>query len=286
MRQFIKAGSAAFWGAVRDQESATADANKSVIDSRLRPTLDAMCVAAILGIEHSLPSIAEVARHEFIRLYERAQREQFGRAAKTELDAAWVWLEVMKRVYLVGATLMDHRQYEEARQLADYSVTFDEYWARFLWARHPGVYARASNRTKGRGLVSETLDEVGRESGYMDLFAGDQESAADALCRYDFLQCLWGVLRRPDDCNVYPNFAFYYRHRVEPFVRDLIADSKVRHAVAIDAGDHELAEAIDALDRLGGSEAVPSDNWSAAGWRNQVIVSFLNRNWQRPTASA
>jgi hypothetical protein len=95
-----------------------------------------------------------------IRLYERSEREQFANVAKTELDAVWVWLEVMKRVYLLGATLMEQRQYEQARQLSDFSISWDEYWARFLWARHAGVHAARAGRIKGAGLVSEVLGEV------------------------------------------------------------------------------------------------------------------------------
>jgi hypothetical protein len=157
----------------------------------------------------------------------------------------------MKRVYILGATLVDQRQYEAARLLADHSVSWDSYWARYLWSRHASVEAGRAARTKERGLVSEALDEMARDPGYLDLFASDQESATDALCRYDFLQCLWAALRQPDDINLFPNFAFYHRHRIEPFVRDVIADAEVRRAVAGDAGDQELARAITVLDRLG-----------------------------------
>jgi hypothetical protein len=57
----------------------------------------------------------------------------------------------------------------------------------------------------------------------------------------------------------FPNFAFYYRHRVEPVVRDVIAIAKVRRTLAGDAGDLELARAIALLDRSGASEGVRSD---------------------------
>ena len=54
-----------------------------------------------------------------------------------DLDDVWAWGEVLKRVYAVGAVLVERRHLAEAAALIEQPITWDAYWEPLLGRATP-----------------------------------------------------------------------------------------------------------------------------------------------------
>jgi hypothetical protein len=78
-----------------------------------------------------------------------------------------------------------------------------------------------------------------------------EEELKTALAQFDFLQAILGVHKNGSIRNVFPNFAVYYRSRVDRLVRDLARGGETRQALP-GISDAELVDIVNQLDELAG----------------------------------
>jgi len=263
-------------------ESATSEDLETAKDNRLRPILDAIATTAIEASGHEAELI-EPARDAFYRIYERSERLRFPRLFGTELDKEWVWGEVIKRVYLLGAVMVQRRKYSEAAKLIDQPITWDEYWTDMLWARHALTMLARSQRLDRKGLVTLAAQEFEREPWYLEAFDGENELGLNGLCQFDFLQCIHVVHRTCRGDRAYPSFGLYYNWRTEPIVSILISIPEARRDAIPEMDDDRLGQIIHALDQVAGREAFAVAGWDSGMWSDRKVAQFLGAHPPSPS---
>lgn len=277
---FIGRAPEEFFRTVRALESATAEEVETAKDLRLRPILDSILTAGIEATGHEAKVIPS-ARAAFYRIYERAERAGFPKLAGVDLDKIWVWGEVITRVYLLGAVMVERRRFTAAAALIEQQITWDPYWSDRLWARHALTMLARTQRLERKGLVSLTALEFDREPWFLHPFDGDREQALNALCQFDFLQCVHVAHRSIERIRAYPSFAQYYNWRTEPIISLLVSDAAIRHDALPAMDANRLADIIVALDAIAGREAFLVAGWDSNSWDDQRIRRFLDHHATR-----
>jgi hypothetical protein len=277
LESFIDRAPEEFFRTVNSLESATAEEMEAAKDIRLSPILDSILTTAIEAAGHEAKVIPST-RAAYYRIYERAERASFPEIAEVELDKIWVWGEVIKRVYLLGAVMVERRRFASAAALIDQPVTWDSHWSDRLWARHALTMLARTQRLDRKGLVSLTAVEIDREPWFLHPFGGDKERALNALCQFDFLQCVHVAHRSTEQILAYPSFSQYYNWRTEPIVASLIGDAAVRRDAIPEMDDSRLADIIVALDELAGREAFLVAGWDSNSWSDLRIRRFLDKH--------
>jgi hypothetical protein len=135
-----------------------------------------------------------------------------------------------------------------------------------------------TQRLDRKGLVSLTAVEIDREPWFLHPFGGDKERALNALCQFDFLQCVHVAHRSTEQILAYPSFSQYYNWRTEPIVASLIGDAAVRRDAIPEMDDSRLADIIVALDELAGREAFLVAGWDSNSWSDLRIRRFLDKH--------
>jgi hypothetical protein len=137
-----------------------------------------------------------------------------------------------------------------------------------------------SNQFEGKTLIPLVADYVADHPVLFRRFRSTKDDAVNALCQFDFLQCLVTVDDTKELRQCYPNFGAYHTERTEPVVALLVNDGPVRQ-VAPDMGDQELADFIRSIDKLAGELFFDFAGWDVNWWTNQAISDFLKRYPQR-----
>jgi hypothetical protein len=260
-------------------EAASANPSLGSKRERLIRVLDALATVALEAVEYTETDLVEAVQETLFQIYEHA--ESHAKQAASPYPSAIVWYEVMKRVYIIGAALLERKQYRLAAMFIDQPITWDEYWRPRLWARH-ALTAYANTFTAptapGAELVGNALEDIMREPVFLRPF-GDRERALDRLVQFDFLQCIYVTDRTDNAENSYPSFCHYQNRRAEPIVIALVSDKAVREQAIPSMDDRRLAMIIDAVDSLAG-RVVPflSHGWRPRGWSDQRIWRFLEEH--------
>lgn len=279
IRRFIRDAVARFWQQLSEPDLTSPEAFKawkaeqeSWKADRLI-ILDALLTTALEAIEYDAHEFVAVVHESFYRIYERANVINPTKLGSLPIDRSLVWGEIIKRVYILGSSLVELGKFESAAKLIDQKITWDEHRGSRLWARH----AIANMKALGKdNLVSMTLDEIDREPWFLRAFV-DRERALDRLCQFDFLQAIHAVHLANNTRAVYPSFGFYYNHRTEPIVSLLISDQAVRSIAIPPMNDARLAELISALDQVAGQVAFLG-SWDQESWSTPQIHKFLAQN--------
>jgi hypothetical protein len=277
LQSFINRAPREFFRAIESLESSTAEELETVKDNRLRPVLDAILTTAIEASGHEDELIVPT-RDAFFRIYERSERLKFPDLAGTELDKEWVWGEVIKRVYLLGAVMLERRKYSHAAELIEQPITWDTYWSDMLWARHALTMLARSHKLDRKGLVSLAAEEFDREPWFLEAFDDDKERGLNGLCQLDFLQCVHVAQRTSRGDRAYPSFSLYDNWRTEPIVSALIADPEARRGAIPEMDDNRLAQIIHALDQVAAREAFAVAGWDSGMWRDRKVAQFLEEH--------
>lgn len=277
LESFIDRAPEEFFRTVDSLESATAEDVEAAKDVRLGPILDSILTTAIEAVGREAKVIPST-RAAYFRIYERAERASFPKVAGVELDKIWVWGEVVKRVYLLGAVMVERRHFALAAALIDQPITWDSHWSDRLWARHALTMLARTQRLDRKGLVTLTALEFDREPWFLHPFGGDKEQALNALCQFDFLQCMHVAHRSTERIRAYPSFSQYYNWRTEPIISLLVSDAAVRRDAIPEMDDTRLADIIVALDDLAGREAFLVAGWDSHLWSDQRIERFLHQH--------
>jgi hypothetical protein len=101
---------------------------------------------------------------------------------------------------------------------------------------------------KGKSLIGPVAEHLRGAPELGELFEQNQDVVVNALCQFDFLNCVIVVAETKDVDSCYPNFGGYYEHRTLPIVHDLIRGGASRAALP-GVSDELLAEVLDAIDK-------------------------------------
>jgi hypothetical protein len=194
-----------------------------------------------------------------------------------------VFLEVLERIYALGALAVRLERWEAVRQLTlQFPDRVDNYWKN--WLRHGLVMAsRAEQLTERRdggqtvelSVLTLSAQVVERESS-LHPDTDDKDVILTSLAQFDFLSNLAAIdgASSVESAVFYTNWARFRQERVQPIADRLIKDPTVRQAIFRDHDDDDLADALRAVSAMAHREAIRYDGFW--GWDDRTpIGEFL-----------
>jgi hypothetical protein len=133
------------------------------------------------------------------------------------------------------------------------------------------MLARA-NRLKANSLCVMTMDFLSSSPYFLEHFGlGDEskERATDAVCQFDFLQCMISAKASSELERSYPSFGAYFKTRVEPLVTDLLTNGPSR-TVLEPIENEEVAKLVASLDAYANKQ-FPMGGWDGREWTSETM---------------
>lgn len=203
------------------------------------------------------------------------------------VEAPRVWLQVIERVYGLGALAVRQAKWKAVReltlQLPKRLGDYDRNWLRHaitMTSRSGHLKEQKGEQTVEISLLILARNDVARLGCLRpDGLGPEDDELLTSLAQFDVLSNLVAV----DDAGAdvggsklfYPNFARFYQHRVTPIVEQLLTDPEMRDAL-LTGDDKDLALA---LQRVG--EQAVHDGWrfdGFQGWDRTPVAGFIASN--------
>jgi Putative DNA-binding domain len=244
-------------------------------DEDLATLLDRVAEVGALALFARRQQWLDDAVGVFVAIYELGFALQDGRR-RVEL-----WLAVIARVFAVGGLAVRQRLWPSIRVLVLQHPRGDRFYAN--WVRHAHTQAARAGMPEpdpdGKRSHLSFVDVGNRAALRLEALridsAGDDD-VLDSVVQFDALAALTAGLGRGESrefVEYYPTFHLWYSHRVEPALVQLIDDSELRHVVAPDLDDAQLASALVALERPP-SDLRPSAPW--VGYESPELTRFIH----------
>jgi hypothetical protein len=252
--------------------------------------LDRLCSTAAVAVHVSRRELLERAVGGLVRVYNLAYDSRgFPRSIINSISPPALWLEVVTRVYAVGALAVRGRDWATVKALTlqrGSGRDFDYYtnWLRhaLTQASRAGLLqAHQDDRQIELSLLTLAAEHIARLAPLRpDIPAGD-DSIVSSLTQFDLLAIFTAIADAGslDTRSWYTNFARYDWSRSEPALITLISDEDTRKTL-FPRSEHDLAEAIREVSRLASNEGFRFSVWS--GWESDRVSAFLDAHPSAP----
>jgi hypothetical protein len=268
------------------------------IETELADTLDKLaCLAASLveyGRDDWFERVVEVLAEIYSMPLGPHDARRFGLSShiSPEERAPRVWLQIIRRVYALGALAVRRRNWQAVRVLSvQLPAGLDDYDAN--WLRHTLTMAsraqhlqrQKDGRTEYISLLSLAREDIERLTCLgSDLTSGDDDVAITSLAQFDFLGNVVAIdLSGDADSRVfYPNFARFRQERIQPTAEMLIRDPTMRSTL-FPRGDDDLALALAAIAYVASREGVRYAGFD--GWNRTKVGDFVEAHLPKESPS-
>lgn len=184
-------------------------------------------------------------------------------------------LDIAVRVYTIGGFAVFH---EHFRALPDLVLqTGRPEYAERLWLRDTITALARTGQLKSKSIIPLVADFISGHPVFRSRFRNTSDDVVNALCQFDFMQCMIAGGQPRDLHWCYPNFGIYYNERTEPVVLSLVEGGKACDALP-GVDDSTLARMILELDQLAGELYFAFNGWNRNGWQRRTIREFLARH--------
>jgi hypothetical protein len=212
-----------------------------------------------------------------------AQRFGLSTAISPTAVAPRVWLQIMERVYALGALAVRRRKWRAVHTLTvqhpERLSDFDRNWLRHaltMMSRAQHLQERRDDSTVQLSLLNlarHVVSTVGclRPDGV----TADDEAILDSLAQFDLLSNAVAIADAGDEASgrtFYPNFARLRQDRIQPVVDQLLRDDGMRDPLGL-ANDETLAQALSAIGDQAEREGWRSDGFR--GWSHTPVAAFI-----------
>lgn len=242
----------------------------------LRRLLDRISAFAGLTIEHERERWTRRAVSSLERIYELGFTEQ--RYDRQEPAVVWLWLDIVTRVYGLGALAVRNGAWADVKLLADRrpdGAAFDHYGS---WLRHAvtmAARARIFDTEEKAGLLARAHNTIRDLEPLHPDRGADHPSILNSLCQFDVYGGLVVIGERGevDSGNFYTNFARYYSYRSAPAFETIVTNLAVRAQLFV-GNDRLLADAIKAFIHHASNEGFRYNGWH--GLDSKAVAEFLH----------
>lgn len=276
-----------FDGMLRDLIAAHAGA----ADDTLKTILDRLVAAIAVAITIHRPELLDSAVGVLLHAYNLGfDVEGLPRSGPNMISPPELWLEVITRVYAVGALAARKRDWSAVRTLTLQRGSGHDFDYYSNWLRHALTKAAHANLLQTQegerwielSLLSLAAEHVDRLAPLRPEVPAEDEAIVNSLTQFDLLSILTTIAAAEslDTGNWYTNFARYDWSRSEPALIELLGDEEIRQ-VLFPLGDQHLADAIREVSRMAGGEGIRFSVWR--GWDTAAVSRFLENH---PPASA
>lgn len=224
-------------------------------------------IATLAGI-YALPSNEDLARRY---------------AMNTFIDptdpAPRVWLEIISRVYALGALAVRTRDWRALRTLTlqrpEHLTDYDANWLRHAIT----MISRAQHlKEQQSSLLSVARTQIDRlECLRADGIEPESDAALTSLAQFDLLSNVVAIDGAADATRrvFYTNFARFRQERIQPIADKLIADPEMR-AVIFPREDAALALALHRIGQMAHEEGFRYDGFW--GWNHTPVGEFIEQH--------
>lgn len=203
---------------------------------------------------------------------------------------AMIWLQVIKRVLVVGAALVREQKWDLARALvlqrgSGYEFTEKKH-PYVTWIRHATTEAARAGHfdqvVDGQrtdvSLLWMAKQVVDGSPTLAEATGPDDEGRIGAICQFDMVAMIvsLGAAGNADSRHYYPHFARFYEHRSLPALERVITDPDIRQTLFPSRSDKELANVIRWIDHSATQEGFRYAGWD--GFLNDTVREFLDKN--------
>ncbi|MBM2821414.1 MAG: hypothetical protein HW413_160 [Thermoleophilia bacterium] len=222
-----------------------------------------------------------------VRDQEQARSFGFSTQINPATPAPRIWLEVIQRVFAVGALAVRLKNWPAVRTLTLQLPDRIDYGYEVNWLRHAlTMSSRAQHldhvedgRTLYISLLTLARGHVERlDCMRPDGLEGEDDAIFTALAQFDVLSNIVAIGDTDSiDAKVfYTNFARFRQERVEPIVTRLLSDDLMRQAL-FPLGDAKLAAALLAIATMAHAEGMRYDGFM--GWgRGSPVGGFIAKH--------
>jgi hypothetical protein len=246
------------------------------IETELAELLDKLAAIAAVALEYEQDDLFNRVIGLFAQIYSLPlgphddRRFSMSTRIGAEEKAPRVFLEVLERIYGLGALAVRLERWEAVRQLTlQAPERIDDYWTN--WLRHGlTVASRAQRFTQDRDggekvevslltLAAQVVERV--PSLHQD--TDDQDAILTSLVQFDFLANLAAIdgSGSVESSVFYTNWARFRQERVQPVADRVLSDPAVRKAIFRDNGDEDLAVALQELGKVAHAEGIRYDGF-------------------------
>lgn len=207
-----------------------------------------------------------------------------GSSADFNIRSASARCELLDIVFSLGASAMDEQAYGFLRPLID-RRTLDRggYWHRRGWFRYTlTMAARAEpNRREDWYVPIRRAAQYLQANDVLLRYFLSPERAADRICQFDLLQCIYWVLQSdaPDRLREsYPSCAFFGTERVESLVKALI-DRQEPASLLGTYSNELLAEILLGFTAMARERGfLGHGGWADERWEDPAVREFLSKH--------
>lgn len=247
-----------------------------------------VCMAATFldyGQDEWFERVIELLRQIYSMPLGDRDAERFGYNVRIspEEPAPRVFLQLMTRLYALGALAVRRRKWRAVRtltlQLPDRVREFDyeNNWLRnamTTMSRAQHLVGEEEGRTVELNLLSLAQEQAARLECLRPDGIGDDQLLT-SLAQFDILSNLVAAADRPDydfGRTFYPNFARWQQDRVQPLVQSLLTDATMREELGLQ-NEGPLASALRGVGHVAGREGMRY--FGFRGWDHTPVASFI-----------
>jgi hypothetical protein len=262
------------------------------IESELGELLDKLaCLAATFlayGLREEFERVVDLLTKIYSMPLEKADGEAFEMVTRISSGEPGprVWLQVIERVYALGALAVRQEDWPAVRTLTlQHPPRVPDYHPN--WLRHALTMASRAQHLREQGSGGQTLElsllrlaeSVAARLDCLrpDGLAADDNALLTSLAQFDVLSNIVAIdgADRLGGGVFFPNFARVYQHRVTPIVERLLVDSDMRQAL-FKGEDDELATALGAIEGAARHEGFRFDGFDT--WDRTRVGAFIDEH--------
>jgi hypothetical protein len=259
------------------------------IEDELAALLDSLICLAATFLEYEqwqwFERLIALLREIYSMPLAEGDAHRFGYNVRIRPDepAPRVWLQLMTRLYALGALAVRRRQWAAVRtltmQLPEHLMDYETNWLRHaitMMSRAQQLQDQQGDRIVELSLLSLAQAQAARlECLRPDGISSEDEQLLTSLAQFDILTNIVAVADAPDlgyGKTFHPNFARLRQARVQPVVERLVRDGAMREALGVQ-DDDRLAMVLRTIEHVASKEGFRYDGFR--DWAHTPIAAFI-----------
>ena len=246
--------------------------------------LDRLTCLAALFLNLDKPKEFGRALDALNRIYDIGLSQSGEGRSDLALKASKLWLEIIRRVYALGALAVRRDNWNAVRSLIiqrPRGLVRGE--SHNNWLRHTLTMASRAgdfHQQQDGKQVEVPLLSLCQQTALHNACLSedvDEDSLLDSVVQFDVFFNLVALSSqtRTFGEDYYPNFSRFYSHRSDPAFRRIVEDKAVREALLISDGD-QLAALLRKLFKSARQESFRYSGWD--GVFDRVVITFLDEH--------
>jgi hypothetical protein len=202
-----------------------------------------------------------------------------------------VWLEIMHRIYGIGALAVRRRQWLAVRTLTlqhpERLTDYHPYWLRHTITMVSRAGHFQQQQDDGQTIDISLLSLARNDVACLDCLRADgipesDEQVTSSLAEFDILANLVAISDAGEATGrvFYPNFARFRQDRIQSLVDRLLTDQPMRRELGLN-DDASLASALNAVGSQARVEGARFDGFW--GWDHTPVAQFISEHLPPPS---